>query len=60
VHHIVELLSLLQAAKVASKLSMDMRGLQVFILFHVLYHHSDVILTAIRRGWSLGSTDNAA
>ena len=45
VHHIVELLGL--RAQVLRELRMDMRRLQVFILFHVLYHHSDVILASI-------------
>ena len=58
-HHIIELVLSLRA-EVARELGMNMRSLQVFILFHVLYHHTDVILTAVSRGCTLGATDNAA
>lgn len=58
-NHIIELVLSLRA-EVARELGMNMRSLQVFILFHVLYHHPDVILTAVRRSCTLGSTNNAA
>ena len=49
VHHVIVLLSLLRA-KIPSELSMNMRGLQILILFHVMDHHSYVILTSICHG----------
>lgn len=48
-HHVIVLLSLLRA-KIPSELSIDMRGLQVLILFHVMDHHPYVILTSIFHG----------
>ncbi len=54
VQHVIVLLSLLRT-KILSELSMNMRGLQVLILFHVMDHHSYVILTSICDGWILAT-----